>query len=119
MSSPQDTQNSTDATSDMTPEAREIIRRAKRSFGFSIAILLLGFIAIVIALVYRSTRDSAEPVASYVQTEISLPAGSELISVVPSSNHVTITYQLPGKTLAKIIDSQTGAVLHDITISTE
>lgn len=103
----------------MTPEAREIIGKAKRSFGFSVAILLLGFIAIVLALVYRSMRDGNEITIPYVQTQVSLPSGSEVLSVVPTSERITITYEQGGNTLAKVIDSNTGAVVADITIELE
>jgi len=103
----------------MTPEAREIIGKARRSFGFSIAVLLLGFIAIVLALVYRSMRDGDAPVIPYVQTQISLPLGAQVLSIVPTPGLVTVTYTLSGGTLAKIIDANTGEVVTDITIVIE
>lgn len=103
----------------MTPEAREIIGKARRSFGFSIAILLLGFIAIVLALVYRSMRDGGEVSIPYVQTEIGLPADAQVVSVVPSQGLVTVVYTVSGKTMAKIVDGATGTVVNDITFVTE
>jgi hypothetical protein len=44
----------------LSPEALAMFSKARRSFGISIGILLLGFMAIGIALVYRVMRDAIQ-----------------------------------------------------------
>ena len=52
----------------LTPEARALIARARRSFLFSIGLLLLGLLAVGGAIVYKSTQggSSAPSGADYV-----------------------------------------------------
>ena len=45
-------------SNELNPEARAIIGRARKSFMLSIGLLVLGFIAIGGALVYRSSQSS-------------------------------------------------------------
>ena len=45
----------------LSPEALDMFSKARRSFGISIGILLLGFMAIGVALVYRVMRDAPPP----------------------------------------------------------
>lgn len=108
-------QSSPDGKDDeLTPEARAIIGRARRSFGFSIAVLLIGFIAIAFALVYRATRDTGLPADRYALGEIALPAGADVVSIVPSEGMVAVTYRVGGVTQLRLIDGKTGKVLRDI-----
>lgn len=106
-----------DNKEDLTPEARAIIGRARRSFGFSIALLLVGFIAITGALVYRATRNSGSPADKYALGEISLPAGADVVAIVPSEGMIAVTYKVGGVTQLRLIDGKTGKVLRDISTS--
>ena len=76
----------------LTPEARAIIARARRSFLFSIGLLIVGFIAIGGALVYRSmnTGEKAPATGSdYVIAALKIPDGAEVISAVAADGKVT------------------------------
>lgn len=116
MPSPED---KTEAEAEMTPEARQIIGKARRSFGFSIAVLLLGFIAIVFALVYRSMRDSEPADMRYPLSQISVPAGAEVVSVVPGTDRLAVTYRAEGKTSVRLIDPQSGEIIQDLPVVSE
>lgn len=101
----------------MSPEAARVIHKARRSFGFSLLVLLLGFIAIAMALVYRSVRTDGSLALRYGVSQISLPANADLISAVPAEGLIALTYRLNGQTILRLIDGKTGSVLRDIPVS--
>jgi hypothetical protein len=78
---------------DLTPETRAILGRARKSFLFSIGLLLLGFIAIGGALVYRATRD-APPPTTFEADALQLPRGAEVISAIASGGVVTRQFDI-------------------------
>lgn len=93
--------------------------RARRSFGVSIAVLLVGFIAIGGALVYRASRDDGGPVARYKLEAVTLPAGAEVVSVSTGEGLVTVTYRLAGKTEVMIADGVSGAAAKSFEVRTK
>jgi len=98
---------------ELTPEARQILGRARRSFGISIAVLLVGFIAVAFALVYRATRDDGDaPYASI--GSISLPAGAEVVQAVPAEGLIAVTYRVGGQTFLRLVDAKTGELAGEI-----
>lgn len=103
----------------LTPEARQIIFKARRSFGLSLAILLLGFIAIVMALVYRSVRDTSGPDSAYAAPSISVPAGAEIVSVVPSAGMFAVTIKKDGAVTVELLDGKTGKLIRRIGVISE
>lgn len=104
---------------ELPPEAAHFISRARRSFGVSIAILLLGFIAIVGALVYRATRDGGGPETRYAVESIGLPSGAEVVSAVLAEGMVTLTFKLGDTTEIRLLDGKTGATLRQIAVTDE
>ncbi len=96
-------------------------------------VLLLGFIAIGIALVYRSSRDTppAEPVEAiapvvieqpgdaYAAPELKIPADAQILSASAGEGLVSVTYMSGAITSVRIYDGKTGQVLQDIPISFE
>ena len=69
----------TEPEAELTPDAERVIARARRVFGGSMLVLLLGFIAIGGALVYRAMRDDGAPVARYGLEAVALPDGAALV----------------------------------------
>jgi hypothetical protein len=108
-----------DQTSDMTDEARAVIGKARRSFGFSMSILILGFMAIVLALVYRATKDRESAADPYELEQIVLPNGAEVISMVPVRDVIAITYSVEGQTALRMISADTGEILKEIPVGGE
>ena len=100
----------------MTDEARAVIGKARRSFGFSMSILILGFMAIVLALVYRATKDRESAADPYVLEAIVLPSGAEVISMVPVRDVIAITYSVAGQTALRMISAETGEILKEIPV---
>ncbi len=105
--------------SEIPPEAAQIITRARRSFGISIAILICGFIAIGGALVYRATRDSGDAADRYVLEAVMLPAGASVVSVSVGDGLVTVTYRLGEAIEVRIVDGRSGETVDRFGIVSE
>lgn len=96
-----------------------MIAQARRSFGVSIVILLVGFMAIVGALVYRATRDASGPADRYVVEAVSLPQGATLLSAATGEGLITLSYRIYGRTEVQILDGQTGAILKQFAVTSD
>ena len=93
-----------------------MLGRARRSFGISIGILLLGFMAIGFALVYRVMRDSPPPAMAET---IVLPAGAEVISAVTTEGAVQVTYRTGETVMLSVFDAGSGELQRSVAIGTE
>jgi hypothetical protein len=109
-------QSETAATSEMTPEALAMLGKARRSFGISIGILLLGFMAIGFALVYRVMRDSPPP---QVVAEVNLPVGAEVISALNLDGTIQVTYRAGEATMLSVFSAESGELTRSIQIGKE
>lgn len=97
-----------------------IIGRARKSFLFSIGLLLLGFIAIGGALVYRASRDDgAGKGADYVIAALKVPPGAEVVSAVAAAGQVTVTYRVGAMTSVRIFDGKSGEMIREIPVVSE
>ena len=85
--------------------------KARRSFAISIGILLLGFMAIGFALVYRAMRESPPPA---VAESVMLPAGAEVVSALISDGAINVTYRVDGVTTLAVFDSATGEMVRQV-----
>lgn len=83
------------------------------------AILLVGFIAIVGALVYRAYRDGDAAASRYALETVSLPAGAELLSASTTDSVVTLAYRLDGKTMIRILDLKSGEAVGQIEVTSD
>jgi hypothetical protein len=97
----------------LSPEALAILSKARRSFGISIGILLLGFMAIGFAIVYRVMRDAPPPA---VVEAVAIPAGAEIVSAMVSDGAVNVTYTINGITTLALFDQATGALKRSVLI---
>ncbi|MFD2647255.1 DUF6476 family protein [Devosia albogilva] len=100
----------------LSPEAMALMRRARRSFAVAIGVLLLGFMAIGFALVYRVMRDAPPTV---VAESVVLPAGAEVVSAVLADGAVNVTYRAGGETVLVLFDHVTGEELRRVVIGAE
>ena len=87
--------------------------KARRSFGISIGILLVGFMAIGFALVYRVMRDAPPPP---VAESVTLPAGAEVVSALVADGSMQVTYSLGGVTTLSLFDQETGELIRSVVI---
>jgi hypothetical protein len=100
----------------LTPEAIAMLGKARRSFGISIGILLLGFMTIGIALVYRVMRDAPPPA---VAETVLVPTGAEVVSAVVNEGAINVTYRLDGATTLALFDQTTGQLTRSVVIGAE
>ena len=105
----------------MTPEAKALIGRARRSFLFSIGLLIVGLIAVGGAIVYKSVQSSpAAPTgADYVIASLKIPAGASVLSAVAADGKVTVTYKNGLMTSVRIFDGKTGEMIREIPVVSE
>lgn len=87
--------------------------KARRSFGISIGILLLGFMAIGFALVYRVMRDAPPPT---VAEAVSLPEEAEVVSALVSEGAINVTYIVNGVTTLALFDQASGELTRSVVI---
>ncbi|WIY52278.1 hypothetical protein O9Z70_12510 [Devosia sp. YIM 151766] len=104
------------ADNELSPEALAMLGKARRSFAISMGILLLGFMAIGFALVYRVMRDSPPPVMAET---VSIPAGAEVISAINNDGTVQVTYRAGGAVLLSIFNAGTGELVRVVQIGAE
>ncbi|WP_240230401.1 DUF6476 family protein [Devosia lacusdianchii] len=109
-------QNSPKADEPLSPEALAMFGKARRSFGISIGILLLGFMAIGVALVYRVMRDAPPPA---VAESVAVPAGAEVVSALVSEGAINVTYSVGGVTTLALFDQATGELTRSVVIGAE
>ena len=103
----------------MTPEARALIARARRSFLFSIGLLLIGLLAVGGVIVYKSTQTTGSPPGSgadYALAAVKVPAGAEVISAVAAGGQISVTFKNGSTTSLRIFDGKTGAMLREVPI---
>ena len=110
----------TKETPELSPEARTIIGRARKSFLFSIGLLLLGFLAIAGALIFRSPGGGTPPTGvDYVIASMTIPAGAEVVSAVAADGKLTVTYRAGAMTSVRIFDGKSGELLREIPVLSE
>ena len=90
--------------------------KARRSFAISIGVLLLGFMAIGFALVYRAMRDTPPPA---VAESVALPAGAEVVSALNTDDTVQVTYQTGDAVMLSVFDAGTGELLRSVRIEAQ
>ena len=96
-----------------------MIARAKRSFVFSIGLLIVGLIAVALAIVYRSDGSKDSGIVKYSAGALIVPTGAEILSAVPGEGMIAITYISNGNTKLRLVDGTTGAVIRDIDFVSE
>ncbi len=93
-----------------------MLGKARRSFAVSMGILLLGFMAIGVALVYRVMRDSPPPT---IAESVAVPAGASVISAINTDGTIQVTFSAGGATILNIYDAGTGELVRSVQIGIE
>ena len=87
--------------------------KARRSFAISIGVLLLGFMAIGFALVYRAMRDTPPPALA---ESVALPPGADVVSALVSEGAINVTYTVDGVTTLALFDQGTGELTRAVVL---
>ena len=108
---------------ELTPEARAILARARKSFLFSIGLLIVGVLAVGGALIFRSSTigggGGSSTGADYIIASLKIPSGAEVVSAVAADGKVTLTYRAGLMTSVRIFDGKTGEMIREIPIVSE
>ena len=100
----------------MTPEAAAAIGKARRSAGFAMGIMLLGFMAIGVAVVYRLMRDAPPPT---IAASVSVPTGAEVLSALTTDGTIQVTYRAGGAVMLSVFDAKTGELRQNTEIAAQ
>ncbi|KKB75998.1 hypothetical protein VW35_19920 [Devosia soli] len=79
-------------------------------------IMLLGFMAIGVAVVYRLMRDAPPPT---IAASVSVPAGSEVVSALSVDGTIQVTYIAGGAVMLALFDAETGELRQTTAISAQ
>lgn len=104
------------AETEVSPEAAAVIGKARRSAGFAMGIMLLGFMAIGVAVVYRLMRDAPPPT---IAASVSVPPGSEVVSALTVDGTIQVTYRAGGAVMLSVFDSKTGELRQSTEIAAQ
>lgn len=96
--------------------------RARKSFMISMGLLLIGFLAIGGALIWRSANPAGgggSNTADYVIASLKIPSGAEVVSAVAADGKVTLTYRVGLMTSVRIFDGKSGEMIREIPVLSE
>lgn len=95
--------------------------RARRSFLVSIGLLLVGFMAVGAAVVYRTSQNEDGPAVGgdYVIAALNVPAGAQIVSAVAADGLLTVTFRAGPMTSVRIFDGKTGEMVREIPVLSE
>lgn len=109
----------TNESQELTPEALALLKRARRSFAISMGLLILGLMAVVGVVVYRTNGAASKAGGDYVIAEMRVPAGAEVISTVAADGKLTLTYKLGALTSVRIYDGKSGTLISEVPVVSE
>lgn len=106
---------------ELSPEAVAVMGRARRSFLVSIGLLLVGFMAVGAAVVYRTSQDGDGPAVGgdYVIAALNVPPGAEIVSAVAADGLLTVTFRSGPMTSVRIFDGKSGEMVREIPVLSE
>ena len=83
-------------------------------------LLGIGLIAVLGAVVYRTSQSSAPAGGSdYVIAELPVPQGAEVIAAVAADGKLTLTIRRGAMTSVRIYDGKTGALVAEMPVVSE
>lgn len=79
-------------------------------------IMLLGFMAIGVAVVYRLMRDAPPPT---IAASVSIPPGAEVVSALTTDGTIQVTYRAGGAVMLSVFDAKTGELRQSTEIAAQ
>lgn len=99
--------------------ALALLAKARRRAAISVLIMLVGFMAIAGAVVYRLALSDGGPGARYALETVALPQGAEVISAQTQDGMLTITFRSDVGTAIRLFDGRTGELVREIAVVAE
>lgn len=111
------------ADAQVTPDTQMMIRRARGAFILSIGLLLVGLVAVGVAIVYKSSGGSASAPptsdADYSLAAVKVPSGAQVLSAVAADGKLTVTYRSGAATSIRIFDGGSGSLIREVPVTGE
>lgn len=106
---------------DLPPETRAVLARARNALLISMGVLFAGFAVIGVLLAFRSmgSGGGSSTGADYVIAALKIPSGAEVVSAVAADGKVTITYKAGLMTSVRIFDGKSGEMIREIPVVSE
>lgn len=82
-------------------------------------VMLIGFMAVVLVVVYRLVGMGGDSTERYALEAIALPAGAQVISAQVQEGLLTVTYAAETGQAIRIFDGETGELVREIAIAAE
>jgi hypothetical protein len=114
-----------DSNPSLTPEAAQMMKKARLAFALMLGVMILGLIVVGGTLVYRLTRgdvpgaSDTSAATAYGAASLKLPAGATVISAVAADGDISVTYRNGSATALRIFDGRTGAILREVPLVAE
>ena len=90
----------------LDPKVEAVRRKLVRLLAVSGGVMLLGFAALIVAVLYRLNAEPDVPVAAGTR-EIAVPDGATVLSTAISANRVALTLRLPdGSRVIRVHDTE-------------
>lgn len=97
-----------------------MLARARKSFIVSVGLLGVGLIAVLGAVVYRTSQSSAPAGGGdYVIASLPVPSGAEVVSAVAADGKLTVTFKVGAMTSVRIYDGKSGALIREVPVVSE
>ncbi|SEA36138.1 hypothetical protein SAMN05428936_103168 [Pelagibacterium halotolerans] len=93
--------------------------KARRRAGLSMLVMMVGFMAVVLAVVYRLATMGNDVTDRYALQLIALPEGAQVISAQVQDGLVTVTYGAQSGQAIRIFDGETGEMVREISVVVE
>jgi predicted nucleic acid-binding Zn ribbon protein len=103
----------------LSPEAEAVMAKARRRAAISMLVMLIGFMAIVLVVVYRLVTMGSDVSERYGLQSIALPAGAQVIAAQAQDGLLTVTYATDDTQAIRIFDGTTGEMVQEIAIIAE
>ena len=111
---------------ELSAEAQETLKKAKRAFGSGLLIMILGLVAVLGVMIYKLNNpdEGTQQIQASSQSDLEidyisetrLPSGAQIISASAQANLISITYRLNEQVILRLVNATSGAILQDITL---
>ncbi len=93
--------------------------KARRRAGLSMLVMMVGFMAVVLVVVYRLATMGGGVAEQYALEAIALPEGAQVISTQVQDGLVTVSYDAQTGQAIRIFDGASGQLMREIAVTAE
>ncbi|WEK50396.1 MAG: hypothetical protein P0Y66_22620 [Candidatus Kaistia colombiensis] len=106
----------------LDPAVERVRQKLRRLILVSSLTVLLGFVAVLFAVIYRigpgGSKSGLTPSSAELRIEQAIPAGGRVVSSSLNGDQLALTLDVGGATRVVILNINTGKVLRNISLGT-